>query len=199
MVLKHLSKCFIAGLLAILPIAGTILVLGYLESTISSSGISKLPFYFPGLGLALTCLVVYLLGLVTATLAGQWLWKQIDRAVNSVPAVGKLYTSLKQILGYGEGKEAVFQEVVIVKSLSEHGHEVGLVTNRFRDPQGNLKLIVFVPGAPSPTVGRMVILPPEHVVPSPCSVHEALKTLLTIGKSAPDSIKNTGPQHGTAT
>jgi len=181
--LKHISKCFVTGLVVVLPVAGTILVLGYLESTISSSGISKLPFYFPGLGLLLTCLVIYFLGLITTTLAGQWLWGRADQIFRKMPAIGKIYISLKQILGYGEGKDAMFQEVVEVGSSSGQGIEIGLITNRFQDSQGNSKIVVFIPSAPNPTSGRMVILAPEQVKPSTMSVHDALKTLVTIGKA----------------
>lgn len=181
--LKHISKCFVTGLVVVLPIAGTILVLGYLESTISSSGISKLPFYFPGLGLLLTCLAIYFLGLITTTLAGQWLWRKTDRIFHKLPAIGKIYVSLKQILGYGEGKDAMFQEVVEVGSSSGQGSEIGLITNRFQDSQGNSKIVVFIPSAPNPTSGRMVVLASEQVKPSSMSVHDALKMLVTIGKA----------------
>jgi len=181
--IKHLSKYFVAGIVVIMPIGGTILILGYLESTISSSGISKLPFYFPGMGLLLTCILIYLLGLMTTTLAGQWLWKKFDQMLHNVPAIGKMYKSLKQILGYGEGEDAVFKEVVMVNSVTENGKELGLVTSRYQDEQGNQKLIVFVPSAPNPTSGRMVVLSPKHVEPSTITVHDALKTLVTIGQA----------------
>ena len=185
--IKHLSKYFVAGIVVIMPIGGTILILGYLESTISSSGISTFPFYFPGLGLLLTCILIYLLGLMTTTLAGQWLWNKFDKMVNSVPAIGRMYVSLKQILGYGEGEDAVFKEVVMVNSLSENGKEMGLVTNRYQDAQGHQKLFVFIPSAPNPTSGRMVVLSPEHVEPSTITVHDALKTLVTIGNTDPNN------------
>jgi uncharacterized membrane protein len=181
--MKHLSKCLLAGIVAILPIAGTVLILAYLESEISSSGISKLSFYFPGMGLILAFVVVYLVGLVATTLAGQWLWRKVDRAFHKLPAIGKMYVSLKQILGYGEGEEAVFRQVVEVSSSTQYGTEIGLVTNEFRDPHGNSKFIVFIPSAPNPTSGRMVILSSEHVKYLPMTVHEALKLLVTIGKS----------------
>lgn len=182
--MKHLSKCFLAGIVTILPIAGTVLILGYLEATISSSGISRLSFYFPGLGLILAVVLIYFLGLVTTTIAGQWLWKKIDRAFHMMPAVGKMYVSLKQILGYGVGEDAIFKEVVEVRSPLGRGTEIGLLTNRFRDAQSKEKLIVFIPSAPNPTSGRMLILSAEDVTPLRMTVHEALKSLVTIGKTA---------------
>lgn len=172
-------------MVVVLPIAGTVLIIGYLESSISSSGISKLPFYFPGLGLLLAGFLIYLLGLVTTTLAGRWLWSRFERVLNKLPAIGKIYSSLKQILGYGEGDEALFKEVVLVKSSTGHGQELALVTQRFRDREGREQLTVFIPFAPNPTSGRLVILAPEHVEAINLSVHEALKSLVSIGQSEP--------------
>lgn len=180
---KHIYKCIIAGIISILPIAGTILTIGYLETTISGSGISKLPFYFPGLGLLLSGILIYLLGLFATTIFGRWIWNRIDILVYKLPAVGKLYGSLKQILGYGEGDEAVFQEVVMVKSSFEKGEEIGLITNRFKDTSGIDKLVVFIPATPNPTSGKMIILSPESVKPTAITVHDALKSIVTIGKT----------------
>lgn len=181
MIGKHISKCFVAGIIAILPIGGTFLIIGYLESTISRSGIAKLPFYFPGLGLLLTCIVIYLIGLITTTLVGRWAWDRIDQLLNKLPAVGKLYGSLKQILGYGSGGESLFQQVVMVESPSGKGEEMGLVTNRTKDTNGKELLVVFIPGAPNPTTGRIIVLSAKDVKPSSISVHDALKSLVTLG------------------
>ncbi|MDP3981163.1 MAG: DUF502 domain-containing protein [Chlamydiota bacterium] len=188
MLFKHISKCLIAGVVFILPIAGTVLMIAYMESIISSSGIAKLPFYFPGVGLLLGGCLIYILGLFATTFIGRWAWHYLDNIIKKLPALGKFYGSLKQILGYGEGDEAFFQEVVFVKSISGVGEEIGLVTKRIKDSQGVEKWTVFIPSAPNPTVGRMLILSPEEVRPSSLSVHAALKLLVSIGKSESDYI-----------
>ena len=178
--LNHISKCFIAGLVAILPIGGTILSVGYLESTISDSGIAKFPFYFPGLGLLLTGVTVYLLGLLTTTFVGKWVWKRIDEAAARMPIGGRLYVSLKQILGYGTGEDAVFKDVVMVRSTIDQAEEVGLVTGRVRGEEGE-RLVVFIPGSPNPTSGRLVVVAAENVKRSDLPVHDALRLLVTLG------------------
>ncbi|NNJ94149.1 MAG: hypothetical protein HKP57_05340 [Halobacteria archaeon] len=49
LLVKHVTKCLLAGIVALLPIAGLVLGVGYLESMISSAGLTALPFVFvPG-------------------------------------------------------------------------------------------------------------------------------------------------------
>ena len=56
---------------------------------------------------------------------------------------------LKQILGYGEGPDAVFRRVVLIPSRDLDGDEIGLVTNEEME-QGTSRIVVFVPSAPTP-------------------------------------------------
>ncbi len=180
---KHITTCLIAGVVAVLPIGGLIITVGYLESTISSSGISKMPFYFPGFGLLAAAILIYLIGLGVTSFVGRWIWGRIDRTLDSLPALGSLYQTLKQILGYGEGDDAIFYETVLVQSRSTEGEELGLVTNRIGDGKGGIKLVIFIPGVPNPTSGRMIIVDEGTVRPLAMPVNETLKALVSMGKS----------------
>ncbi len=180
---NHFTKNILAGLVAILPIGGLIITVGYLESTISSAGLTHLPFYFPGLGLILVVALVYLIGLVLTTFIGKWLWSSIDTLLKKLPALGKLYVSLKQILGYGEGEEAVFQQTVLLPAQGGSGKEFGLLTNRITLPDGVEKLVVFIPGSPNPTTGRLIIANPDEVEMSDIPVNDVFRMLVAAGKS----------------
>ncbi|MSR58002.1 MAG: hypothetical protein EXS05_10040, partial [Planctomycetaceae bacterium] len=50
---QHLgvTRCLLAGLVALLPIGGFVLTVVYLERSIAESWLARQPFYFPGLGL----------------------------------------------------------------------------------------------------------------------------------------------------
>lgn len=181
--MKHITKCVVAGIVAVLPIGGTVLIIAYMESVISESGISKLPFYFPGLGLLAACAAVYLLGLITTTFIGRWVWKKVDALLNGLPALGRLYSSLKQILGYGEGDDAIFQSVVMVPYTSGAGEEMGLVTNKCVSADGVDQSIVFIPSAPTPTSGRLIVIDSDKLRFVDISVHDALKALVVVGKA----------------
>jgi uncharacterized membrane protein len=180
---RHFTKNILAGVVAILPIGGLILTIGYLETSISSAGLTRLPFYFPGLGILLVLVLIYLIGLILTTFIGKWLWNLIDKLLNNLPALGKLYQTLKQILGYGEGEDAIFQQTVLVPAQGGSGLEIGLVTNRIKLPDGSENLVIFIPGSPNPTSGRLVISKPEMVTLTKIPVNSAFKILVAAGKS----------------
>jgi len=180
---KHVSRCFLAGLVALLPIGGFVFTVVYLEATIAGSWLAKQPFYFPGLGLLATAGAIYLIGLTVSTFLGRWLWKGVDQLFDSLPALGRLYQTLKQIIGYGEGKDAIFHRVVLIRGSEPDGSELGLVTNETTDAAGARKLIVFVPGAPNPTTGRLIVIDAKCTMPLAITVNDALKSLLSVGKT----------------
>lgn len=183
MIGRHLSRCFLAGVVALLPIGGTVLTVAYLESEISGSWLAKQPFYFPGLGLLAAVVIIYAIGLTVSTFIGRWLWRRFDLLLDRLPALGRFYQTLKQIVGYGEGKDAIFQRVVLVPNGECEGAELGLVTSETVDAVGAHQLVVFVPGSPNPTSGRLVVIDPKLVRPINVSVGDAMKSLISVGKT----------------
>lgn len=180
---QHVTRCLLAGIVALLPIGGFVMTVVYLESAISGSWLAKQLWYFPGLGLITTTAGIYLIGLTVSTFIGRWLWSLIDRVLDSLPMLGRLYQTLKQIVGYGDGKDAIFQQVVLVPNGEREGHEMGLVTNELTGEGGTRQLVVFIPDAPNPTAGRLVVIDAAFVQPVAMPVSEALKVLLSVGKT----------------
>ncbi|MHC5009788.1 MAG: DUF502 domain-containing protein [Planctomycetota bacterium] len=181
--IRHVTRCVIAGIIAILPIGGLVLTLVLAERSIAESWLADQGFYFPGLGLLAAAALVYLLGLVVTTFLGRWLWARIDALLRNLPGLGSLYKTLKQIFGYGEGEEGVFKRVVLVQSPLSNGREVGLVTNEISEEGESAKLLVFVPGSPNPTTGRLVLAEADAVQPLDIRVNDALKSLLSVGST----------------
>ena len=105
----------------------------------------------------------------------------MDRGFEALPIFGRLYQTIKQILGYGPGKDAIFKRVVLVSNGDGEGEELGLVTNEVQDAAGNPCLLVFVPGAPNPTSGRLVAIAPKDVRQVNMQVNDALKALVSVG------------------
>jgi uncharacterized membrane protein len=183
---NHITSSLLAGIVAILPVGGLIITISYLESKISSSGLSKMPFYFPGFGLIAAVIFIYVIGFAVTTFIGNWIWNRVDSILNKLPAIGRLYQTLKQILGYGEGEDAFFYEAVLVPGKDIQSEELGLVTNKITDDKGNTKLVIFVPGVPNPTAGRLIVIDKESVKPLAMPVNETLKALVSLGKTKID-------------
>ena len=181
---RHVSRCFFAGIVSLLPIGGLVLTVVFAETSIANSWLKDQNFYFPGLGLLAVAATTYAIGLIVSTFVGRWVWSRIDRLFSNLPALGQLYQTLKQILGCGEGSDALFQMVVLVPSREGGGHEIGLVTGDVpAGEEGVKRQIIFVPAAPNPTVGRLVVMDAAKTRPLDVPVNEALKALISVGKT----------------
>ena len=181
---RHLTRTFIAGVVALLPIGGLVLSVVVAEKTIADSWLAAQPWYFPGLGLLAVVVITYGIGLFITTFIGRFLWRIFDSLLDSLPALGSLYKTLKQVLGYGEGQDAMFQRVVLVPGRDPGSMELGLVTNTIPGADGDVDhLAVFLPAAPTPTSGRMIMIDVAKTVSVNMSVHDALKFLIAVGKT----------------
>lgn len=177
----HITRCMVAGVVALLPLGGAVLALVWLEAAISSSWKEALSFYFPGLGILLAALCVYLVGLFVTTWLGRFLWRRIDRWLLRVPLLGTLYDTLKQVLGYDGSRERFFRGVVAVPGRG--GVELGLLTGESQDQGGGLLHVVFVPSAPNPTNGRLVLVRPQDLQPLDVEVAAVMRALVSLGKT----------------
>ena len=180
--LRHATRCLVAGIVALLPIGGTVLGVAWLESSLTESWRDDVGWYFPGLGLLLTLVLIYTVGLVVTTFLGRWLWRRIDRLLGALPLLGRLYQSLKEVLGYDTGEERFFQGVVAVSV--DGGYEIGLITGNATGPGGQEHTVVFVPGSPNPAAGRLLMIAPERLQRLDVRAADALRGLVSMGKTA---------------
>lgn len=178
-VTTHVTRRLVAGLVALLPIGGTLFTVWWMEDTVSEMWLAEQAWYFPGLGLIAVLAVIYLIGLTITSFAGRWLWKLVDRLLDDFPALGALYRTLKQVLGYGEGRDALFERAVWVPAELDGGWQLGLVTRSLPDE----RVAVFIPGSPNPTAGRLLLLEARQLRTAPITVNDALTTLLALGKT----------------
>jgi uncharacterized membrane protein len=176
---RHCGICLLTGLATLLPVGGTVLLIVFAERSLAP--LIPDPLYFPGIALISVVVLLYLLGLTLTTMIGKWMWNLLDCGLSRLPGLGMIYQTLKQILGLDAGDGALFKAVVLVPDDSTRGTEIGLVTASEGD--GDLKqLLVFVPGSPNPSQGRLLRLPADRVIATNWSVDRALKGLFSLGK-----------------
>lgn len=178
---RHITRCLVAGVVALLPIGGMVLSIAWLESSISGSWLADQPWYFPGVGILAALVVIYAFGLFVTTFLGRWVWRRADRVLESLPLLGTMYQSLKEVLGYDSGKEKFFQGVVLVPT--EGGTELGLVTGEAPGADGSPRTLVFVPGSPNPAAGRLLFVDPATVARLDVKPSDALRALVALGKT----------------
>jgi uncharacterized membrane protein len=179
---RHLTRCLVAGIVALLPMGGAVFTIVWLEGAISESWRGKLPWYFPGLGLILALLAVYLVGFAVTTFVGRWLWRTADRVLERTPLLGTLYQSLKEVLGYDSGRERFFRGVVAVRA--DEGYEIGFVTGETAGPGGAMHTWVFVPSVPNPTNGKLLLVEPARLQHLDVRTADALRALVSLGKTS---------------
>jgi uncharacterized membrane protein len=71
--------------------------------------------------------------------------------------------------------------VVLVPDDSTRSTEIGLVTTSEGDGEAQ-QILVFVPGSPNPSQGRLLRLPANRVLATDWTVDRALKGLFSLGK-----------------
>lgn len=179
---RHVTRCLVAGIVALLPLGGAVLTVVWLENAISGSWRGALGgLYFPGLGLLLALAIVYLVGLFVTTFVGRWLWRRLDRLLENLPLLGTLYQSLKEVLGYDSTRERFFQGVVAV--TADEGYEIGFVTGESPGPDGAPHTLVFVPSSPNPTNGKLLLVDPSQLKRLDVRTADALRALVSMGKT----------------
>jgi uncharacterized membrane protein len=186
--MKYINQIFFKGLIVVLPITLTFNLLFWASVKIESLFSSSLKwvlgesFYIPGLGILLTFVLVFLVGLlVNNYLTGRffsWLTQTLER----VPLFKVIYNPLKDLMsllpGKSQGKNKP-QRVVLVP-IGDAGLEaLGLVTREDLDELPGSGLVsVYIPL--SYMLGGITLLvPKEKVKKVDMPVDQALKLSVT--------------------
>jgi len=190
------KKYFVAGLLVVIPITGTIWLLKILILWADSFFVSLLPSAFqpsfitshelPGVGLILTIVIILGVGVFTRLYLGKKLIDMGEAILVRVPFGRSVYGALKQIMktAFVRGEEK-FKGVCLVEYPKEGSFAIAFITNeagRAVSPDGtDGYFTVFVPTSPNPTSGFLLLVPKEKVRPLSISVEEASKLIISGG------------------
>jgi len=192
--MKYITRTFLTGLATVLPIVTTIYLLVWLvlagESILSAAVRAVLPekLYWPGLGLALFVLLVFIVGLFMRTWVAQKLFSWGEALLYRTPVVKMVYGALRDFSGFlTEPKQKGLQQVVSVQLGGSDMRLIGFVT---RDDLSGLPqgiggadtIAVYLPFSYQ-IGGYMVLLPRSSVQPVEMSIEDAMRLTLTAGIS----------------
>jgi uncharacterized membrane protein len=205
-----MRKYFITGLLILVPLAITAWVLNLVISTMDQSLLfvperwqprTLIGFDIPGLGTILTIVIVFLTGLLTNNLVGNYVVRLWERLLKRIPVVSSLYGSVKQVsdtLFSSSGN--AFRKAVLLPYPHAGSYTIGFLTGT---PGGDVRnhlvgdyVSVYVPTTPNPTSGFFLMMERSQVVELDMTVDAALKYIVSMGVVAPDHMptKNTGAE-----
>lgn len=197
-----MRKYFITGLLILVPLAITAWVLNLVISTMDQSLLfvptrwqprTLFGFDIPGLGTLLTVLIVFLTGLLTNNLVGNYVVRMWEKLLKRIPLVNSLYSSVKQVsdtLFSSSGN--AFRKAVLIPYPHQNSYTIAFLTGT---PGGDVRnhlvgdyVSVYVPTTPNPTSGFFLMLARKDVVELDMSVDAALKYIVSMGVVAPESV-----------
>lgn len=194
------KKYLIAGLLVWLPLAATLFIIGLfielLDRTIlllpeSYRPESLLGFHVPGMGVFLALGVLLLTGMLAANLLGRKTVELWENILNRIPLVRSIYNSVKQISSTiltSSGKS--FRKVVLVEYPRDGVWSMGFLTNEdldlATDIPGTGMSAVFVPTAPNPTSGFIIMASRGEIIELDLSIEDGFKYIISMGVIVPD-------------
>jgi len=194
-----LKRYFLTGLLVLIPISLCIYILkivvtaadrflGFLPSTYNPG--TYLPFHIPGLGIIITFVLIFLVGLVTANFVGKRVVGGIESVFAKIPLVRTIYTGAKEVVQtFIHDRPAQFRQVVLIEYPRKGIYAIAFVTG---SPIGELAskvdgdfLNVFIPTTPNPTSGFYILVSREETIPLKISIEDAFKLIMSAGMSMP--------------
>ena len=189
----------IGGLLVWIPIMITVWVFRFLTRILDNSLVLLPPawrpealfgHYVPGVGIALSMLLLFGTGLIARNLFGKRIVTGVEGLVRRIPVIGAVYGGAKT---FSEtvltDKGSSFKQVVMVEFPRKGIFSIGFITSHdLEEAQARtdqLVTCVFVPTTPNPTTGFLVMVPKDEVILMDMTVDEAFKMLLTLGVVVP--------------
>ncbi|MGD0336494.1 MAG: DUF502 domain-containing protein [Candidatus Omnitrophota bacterium] len=191
--LKALKRYFITGFLIVLPVVLSIYILAILfnfADSIIGNFLNtylnrKLGFYIPGIGLIIMLLIILLCGFIVSFFFKNRV-RVLDRFLGNLPFLRYIYPLLRQTIQFILSKDSMaFKEVVLVEFPRKGTWSVGFISNEsFKEAKEKTAsdlLNVYIPLAPSPATGFIVLIPRGELIKLGISVKEAMKIVMTGG------------------
>ena len=139
--------------------------------------------------LILLALLIFLGGFATHVI-GRRVLSWFDKVLLRVPFVGFVYKSLKQVIDafHSIGAPSSFKRVAFIEYPAPGCRLLGFVTGQFFDKDSGKDVTsIFVPTAPNPMSGFVLIIENERVIDSSLSLEDATKMIFSGGLVAPGS------------
>ena len=206
---RHLRRQFLTGLVVLLPlfitlwflsalfrlVDGTItpwvqrlLLLTGMEAVGSPAFASAL---VPLIGVLITAGLIYCVGVLSNNVLGVRILNAFERLMLRIPGIRAVYGGSKQLLQAlsPTGKRS-FREVVLVEYPRKGCYTLGFIT---RDAvpdlvpgQSETMAAVFLPTAPNPTSGWIILVSRRELISLPLTVEEGVKMVVSGGIVMPE-------------
>jgi len=192
----HLRRFIIRGALALIPIAlpaiAVYLLYDFIDRRIVALVEETMHLSFPGMGIILLLLVLYLMGVIVSNIFGRSILEGVEQLIDRVPGFKAIYRLGKSLSGTlsQSGDQALFRRPVLVPYAAPNQWQIGFVTATMHVEGSDEELLrVFVPTPPNPATGLVYIVKASNVRDPGWSVEEAMQCLMSGGIVGPDTMK----------
>jgi uncharacterized membrane protein len=201
--LKHLKTYILRGLLAIIPLALTAFAVNLLYTVIDKriTGVVEklIGFSFPGFGVILLLVTLYLLGLIVSNVIGRQFFRLVEGIAKRIPLVKTTYNVGRQLSStLSLPERQVFKRAVLVEYLKPGMWTIGFVTGTLIERSNNDEVLlkVFIPTPPNPISGTMIVVRESQTRDPGWTIEEALKAVISGGVISPKEIKKVAGDKG---
>jgi uncharacterized membrane protein len=188
----NLRNKLFAGILTLIPVVITVLVIRaiitFFDNIVSPIIDPRIGFHIPGLGLIVSLILIYLLGLLITNVLGRSLFGLFEKWLNFIPLVRTVYQTTKQIMSAFSLSKTDFQRVVYVEYPRKGIWTLGFVTGTAVGKDGSKFFTLFLPTTPNPTSGWALFVREDEVISSDMTIEEGLKAIISAGSIIPPQI-----------
>lgn len=209
-----MKKYFITGLVILLPLALTIIIVAFFFNLLTGPFLGIIKALFENTNLfengflflssdqvqnlaakTLILISLFLIVLGLGILARWFLFKTFikfaEYLVKRIPLVNTIYRTCQDVIQTLFTSQAdSFKQVVLVRFPHPNTYSIGFITRSaipsLSETSHSDVVAVFVPTAPNPTSGFMVMFKPEDMIYLNMKVEDAFKFIISCGMISPD-------------
>ncbi len=212
---NNITTTFLAGLVLLLPVVLTVIIMAWIidvlraalgpgtflgnllttgGTTIIGPGYDTLAFF---LGILIAIFGIWFLGIIARSAAQQSIQRALDRAFAKLPIIRTIYNPISRVVRLATDKTTGDFSGMTVVSCRFGGKKgvavLALLANQQTYYIGDEpRCMVYLPTAPVPMTGGLVLVPEESVVPVPeMKVDDLLRIYFSLGALAPDTLPST--------
>lgn len=191
----NIKNNLIPGVVIVVPLVITIIVLkwliGFFDSLIAPVVENYINIYIPGLGLLVSLIFIYLVGLSTKYYFGTKLIQLGEGLVGKIPVAKTVYVAVKQIVTHLASRDKkIVQKVVLIEYPRNGLYSLGLYNGQIDDPHsGEILASILIITSINPASGFTVLVPLHQVRFVDMSLEQMMKFVVSGGIVLPEKLK----------
>lgn len=178
--MKKITQYFLNGLLVSVPLVVTV----YVVYTIFINIDNLFNFKIPGMGFAVTILIIFTTGVAASNFITKHIVSFIDLLFAKLPLVKMIYTAIKDLVSAFVGDKKTFNKPVLVTlEPGSNVQAIGFMTRSSLDDIGiSDRIAVYFPQSFN-FAGNLLIIPTDQIVPIEADPSDVMSLIVSGGIS----------------